>query len=90
MDAEDKKLFKLKDYVIITEDNFLVCFKTRKKFTLNQSAVECVRMLDGSTSVRKIAKSLSDQYNIPYEVALQDTENLIKKLLEEELIEAVK
>ena len=84
-----KNTFLLKDIcgekVAIARGNFAIEFNGT--IVLNDTGAFLWEKLDDYCSVEELAESLSKQYSIDGDLALNDTKSFIKKMLEYELLE---
>jgi len=77
MYANNKK-FRLKDEILITNDNYVVKFDTGKSYKVNQVARDVLEMCDGNHSVEEIIKDISRRYDASHETIIADIPNFIE------------
>ena len=51
-------------------------------YSLNEVAARIWNLIDGTRSIGRIAEQITDEYNVEPEVALRDTTEVCKELLE--------
>ena len=72
------------------EDGALVLrLNDRHLFELNPTACSVLAHTDGRRSAAEIAILLANEYQVPFEVALQDVIELYRQLLEDGLLETL-
>lgn len=86
----NEDIFKLVDsFIIREEDKVLFDFKKNSIFEFNETAFDIILCLDGKKSIKDIAEELSKLYIDDYEIILSGIKELIRKLIDDTLIERV-
>ena len=72
--------FKLKEFCIITEDNFLVDLSTGRVYKPNTTAKEFISLLQEGKDFDGACQEISKRYSVPLEQVRKDFLELLDKL----------
>ncbi|AIU69385.1 hypothetical protein TEU_02960 [Thermococcus eurythermalis] len=79
--------FKLKEFCIITEDNFLVNLSTGRVYELNTTARDFISLLQEGRDFEQACQEISRKYSIPLEQVRKDFLEFVNQLRELEIID---